>query len=89
MKNTDSTKSDTLTDEVEVDFHVLGALVLNWVGGEVDGADIVTVDEGGRLQRVMQLLEKLLQPGSFSNAISNSAILGFSAGPGDGRLPLR
>jgi hypothetical protein len=89
VKNTDSTKSDTLTDEVEVDFHVLGALVLNWVGGEVDDADVVAVDEDGRLQRVMQLLEKLLQPGSFSNAIWNSPILGFRAGPGDGRLPLR
>jgi hypothetical protein len=43
-------------DEVKVDFHVLGALMLNGVGGEVDGADVIAVNEGGRLQRVVQLL---------------------------------
>ena len=41
-----------LADEVEVDLHVLGALVLYWVGGEVHGADVVAVDDlafaGGR-----------------------------------------
>jgi signal recognition particle GTPase len=33
--------------------------MLNGVGGEVDGADIVTVDEAGRIQRVVQLLQEL------------------------------
>ena len=61
MKHTDSPKGDPFPNEVEVDLHVLGALMLNGVGGEVDGADVVAVDEGGRGQRVMQLLEKLPQ----------------------------
>jgi len=56
VKNTNSTNGNTFTDEVKVEFHVLGALVLNGVGKEVDGADVVAVDEGGRLQRVVQLL---------------------------------
>jgi hypothetical protein len=30
---------------VEVALDMLGALMLNGVGGEVDGADVVTVDE--------------------------------------------
>ena len=59
MKNTDGSNGDPFSDEVEVDFHVLGALMLNGVGGEVDGADVVAVDEAGRLQRVMKFLEKL------------------------------
>ena len=48
MKNPDCTHGDTFTDEVKVDFHVLGALMLNGVGGEVAGADIVAVDEACR-----------------------------------------
>ena len=57
MKYTDSPKSDPFPDEVKVDFHVLGTLMLNRVGGEVDGADVVAVDEAGGLQRLMQLLQ--------------------------------
>ena len=57
MKNTDSTYGNLFPDEVKVDFHVLGALMLNGVGGEVDGADIVAVDEAGRVQRMMEFLE--------------------------------
>jgi hypothetical protein len=39
-----------LVDEVEINLDMLGALVLNEVGGEVDGADIVTVDQSGPRQ---------------------------------------
>ena len=53
MKYTDSPKSDPFPDEVKVDFHVLGTLMLNGVGGEVDGADVVAVDEAGSFQRMM------------------------------------
>jgi hypothetical protein len=35
---------NTLTDKVEINLNMLGALVLNGVGGEVDGADVVAVD---------------------------------------------
>ena len=56
MKNTDGSNGDPFPDEVEVDFHVLGSLMLNRVGGEVDGADIVAVDEAGRIQRMVKLL---------------------------------
>jgi hypothetical protein len=56
MKNTDNPNRDPFPDEVKVDFHVLGALMLNGVGGEVDDANIITVDEAGRIQRVVQLL---------------------------------
>jgi hypothetical protein len=49
MKNTDSTDGNSFPDKMEVNFHVLGALMLNRVGGEVPGTDIVTIDEGGSL----------------------------------------
>jgi hypothetical protein len=49
MKNTDSTDGNTFPDKMEINFHMLGALMLNRVGGEVDGTDIVTIDDGGSL----------------------------------------
>jgi len=53
MKHTDSTNGDAFSDEMEVDFHMLGALMLYRVGGEVDGADVVAVDDAGGVERVM------------------------------------
>jgi hypothetical protein len=49
MKNTNNTESNLFTDELEINFHVLGALVLNWVGGEADNTDVIAVDEAGGL----------------------------------------
>jgi hypothetical protein len=38
---------DALTDEVEVDLNMLGALMLDGIGREVDCADVVTIDQSG------------------------------------------
>jgi hypothetical protein len=38
---------NTLVDKVRINLNMLGALVLNGVGGEVDGADIILVDQSG------------------------------------------
>jgi hypothetical protein len=43
--------------KVQVDLDMLRALVPNGVGGEVDDADIVTVDEGALHQRSVELLK--------------------------------
>jgi hypothetical protein len=37
-------------DGVKIDVHVLCALMLHKIGGEVDRADVVVVDEGGALK---------------------------------------
>jgi hypothetical protein len=65
---------------VKVDLDVFGALMLNWIGGHVDGIDVVTVHQCGAAKRGVQLLEKLTQPGGLGNSISHHAIPGFSAG---------
>jgi hypothetical protein len=41
----------------EVDLDMLHALVLNGVGGEVDGADVVEVDECALRQQSVELLK--------------------------------
>jgi hypothetical protein len=42
---------------VEVDLDMLHALVLNGVGGEIDDADVIVVDEGALHRRSMELLK--------------------------------
>jgi len=38
---------------------MLCALVLNWVGGEVNCTDIVTINSGGSTKRAAKLTKKL------------------------------
>jgi len=59
MKYTNSANGNMFTDEMKVNLHVLGALVLNRVGGEVDCADIVAIDEAGGGEGMTKFLEKL------------------------------
>jgi hypothetical protein len=51
------TGGHVLPHKVEVDLDMLRALVLNGVGGEVDGADVVAVDEGALRQQSVELLK--------------------------------
>jgi hypothetical protein len=44
MQDVDITNGYAFPDEVEVDLDMLCTLVLNGVGGEVDGANIIAVD---------------------------------------------
>ena len=62
MHDADITNSNTLPHEVKIDLNVLGALMLDRVGGHVDSADVVTIDERGALRSSMELKEKLTQP---------------------------
>jgi hypothetical protein len=83
VENANITGGDTLVDEVKVDLHVLRALMLHEVGGEVDCADIVAVDEGEALEGALEFLEKLVEPGGLDHAIGQSAVPVLSAGAGD------
>ena len=47
MHDTDITNSNTLPNEVEIDLDVLGALMLDGVGGHVDSVDIITIYQRG------------------------------------------
>jgi hypothetical protein len=59
------------------------------VGGEVDHTDIVAVDQRAPGGRSVELGEELPEPGGLSHAVSNSAVLRLSTGPGGHRLALR
>jgi len=88
MKNLDVSQCDSLPDEVEIDLNVLGALMLNWITGHIDGADVVTVDQCSSTKRCVQLKKKLAQPSRLSDCIINGAILSFGTGSGYSTLTL-
>ena len=45
MKNSKITNGNPLPDKVEINLNMFGSLMLNRVGGHVDGADVVAVDQ--------------------------------------------
>jgi hypothetical protein len=49
VQDADITDGHTFPHKVEVDLNMLRTLVLNEVGREVDGADVVTVNKGSRM----------------------------------------
>jgi hypothetical protein len=75
-------------DEVQADLHMLRALMLHGIGGEVDRADAVAVDESGALKGAMELLEKLAQPGGLCHAVGYNTVLDLCAGAGVDGLSL-
>jgi len=45
MHNADITSSHTFPHKVKINLDVLGTLMLNRIGGHVNGADVVAVDQ--------------------------------------------
>jgi hypothetical protein len=88
MEDADLTDGNLLSDKMKINLHMLCALMLNGVGGEVHGADIVAVDKCASRRRGLELVEQLTQPDGLSHAIGNDTIFGSSTGAGDDGLPL-
>jgi hypothetical protein len=88
MEDADLTDGNLLSDKMKINLHMLGALMLNGVGGEVHGADIVAVDKSALRRWGLELVEQLTQRSGLSHAVGNDTILGLSAGAGDNGLPL-
>jgi hypothetical protein len=57
VQDTDITDGHVFLHKVEVDLDMFHAVVLNGVGGEVDGADVVAVDECALRQWSVELLK--------------------------------
>jgi hypothetical protein len=47
VEDTNVPDNNTLTDKVEINLNMLRALVLDRVGGEIDGVGVVAVDQCG------------------------------------------
>jgi hypothetical protein len=75
--------------KVEVNLYMLHALVLNGIGGEVDGTDIVVVNKGTLRQQSMELLKQLPQPAGLHHAIGHGLVLNLGTRAGDNILTLQ
>ena len=54
--------------------------MLNWVAGEVNSTNIITVDKSAAREQWVKFLEKLTQPACFGNTICYSPIFRLSTG---------
>jgi hypothetical protein len=50
-------EGDPVPNKVEINLNVLRSLMLNWVGGEINSTNVVTVDQCGTARRVVKLYE--------------------------------
>jgi hypothetical protein len=73
---------------VKINLDVLGALMLDGVGGHVGSTDVVTVHQCSVTKRDVEFQEELAQPCSLYNSICQNVILSFSTRPRDNVLTL-
>jgi hypothetical protein len=59
MEDTDLTDDNLLSHKMKINIYMLGALMLNGVGGEIHDADIVAVDKCAPRRRGLELVEQL------------------------------
>jgi hypothetical protein len=55
MKNTDISKSNSLSNKMKINPHMISTLMLNWVHREIDGEDVVAIDHNGSQKWVAEL----------------------------------
>jgi hypothetical protein len=54
VQNANFPNDDLVTDEVEINLNMFRALMLNWVGRQVNGTDIVAIDKCAARQMEVQ-----------------------------------
>ena len=54
MKKSNLSLADFLPNKMYVNFNMFGPLVLNWVAGQINSANVVTVNNRGFKRRVME-----------------------------------
>jgi hypothetical protein len=74
---------DALMNEMEINLNMLGTLMLDGVGGEVECADVIMIDEGSPRQGAVQLLKKLINPTRLYHAFDRGVVLLLGARRGD------
>ena len=59
MEYPNITDGDSVAHKVQIDLHMLRPLVLDGVGGEINSADVVAVDECALGERAVELHQEL------------------------------
>jgi hypothetical protein len=88
LEDTNIPDGNALANKVKINLNMLGVVVLNGVGGEVDGAGIVAVDQNGPQQGVVQLHEQLPKSTRLCHIVGHGVVLHLSTRTGDDVLTL-
>ena len=59
---------------------MLGAVVVHWVLGEVDGKDVVAVDDCRHVDWNVELAEKMTKPAALRSDICRASVLFLGTG---------
>jgi hypothetical protein len=57
MKDADLIDVNLLSNKMEINLHMLGALMLNGVGGEVHDVNVVVVDKSAPRRQALELMK--------------------------------
>jgi hypothetical protein len=57
MENSNVTKGNLLSNKMEIDLNMLRPLMLHRIAGEIDGTDVITIDQGGTAWCALELKE--------------------------------
>jgi hypothetical protein len=79
VEDTNVPDGNVLTDKVNINLNMLDALVLNGVGGEVDDANVVVVDQSGPRQGAVELHKELTKPTHLCHIVGHDVVLCLSA----------
>jgi hypothetical protein len=75
VQDADITDGTAFLDEVEDDLNILCTLLLNRVGGEIDGADVIALDKSAIWQRIIELLESCRSEQASATPLSTTRYL--------------
>jgi hypothetical protein len=88
VEDANAPDGNALKDKVEISLDMLGALVLDGVVGEVDGTNVVAVDQSGPPQGVVQLHKQQTKRTRRCHVVGHVAVLRLSARMRDDVLTL-
>ena len=88
MENAELAGLHPFTDEVDVKFDVLRALMMDRILGHVDNRYIVAERHGSLQDGEVEFAEELAEPYALSGGIGHRTVFRLYTGPGDGGLAL-
>jgi hypothetical protein len=89
VEDIDVPDGNALADKVKTNLNMLGALVLNGVGGDINDSDVVVIDQSDSRQGVVQLhKQQLMKHARLCHAVGHDAVLRLNARTGDDVLTL-
>jgi hypothetical protein len=86
MEDANLTDDNLLLNKMEINLHMLGALMLNEIGEDVHDTDVIAVDKDAPRRRTLELMEQLAQQGGLSDVVGDGTVLSFRAALGDDHL---